>query len=526
MSQPRFFLMVFLIGSLFWAKGMYSLDPDFGFHLRMGQIILTQGIPSVDSFSYTMPSFPDIDEAWLLDICIALLYPRIGWGGLAAIFTALALGALLIVQGIATISLQPSPARRGGINNIMLLLCSSVLLIFSGVRPQAVSWFFLAVVLRVLLDSRWKRYGRFVLPLVFVLWSNLHGGFVAGLATMGVITTMQLLQWIFPLFSIKFITPPAPLILRGGIHSLIDMVIFLLCILATSVNPYGWRIYDDVGTVVTSSTARWTIAEWYPTILALDLTMGMLFSFSLFFIYQYWRAINNRLLILYCGYFFAALSSLRNVPIWILVAHPATIIALQRMWEIVRSNPWGRKHYIQAERLVLMASLAVFISQGILIIGRSGSSYLRGAYPVDAVRYLQQFPSSGRLFSDYGWGGYLIWHLPEKKTFVDGRMALWVQTQPVPQGETENAFSDYMAITSQKKPIQPVVDRYEIDTVLLPVEQEEKQGIFHDLAALLRKYFAKKTPSVGALPSIQKQLLESGWRIVYQDQVAEILRKQ
>lgn len=524
MSNMKCLILLF-VWCIFFIRGLFFLDPDFGFHLRMGQMIMEQGIPLTDPFSYTMSGFPDIDEAWLLDVGIALLYPHVGMGGLVILFSFLTLGSLLIVQDIA----QSGNAREGA-HHIVLLLCSSVLLVFSGVRPQVISWFFLAVVLRIILDPHWNRYGRFFLPLIFVLWSNLHGGFVAGLVTMGVVLVLNAVPYGYMFFlrslrlkkSGTFFLQQRKAVSPSGI--LIDGVLLVLCILSTSVNPYGWRIYDDVGVVVTSSTARWTIAEWYPTILALDLTMGMLFAFSLFFVYHYWRTIHYQLLILYAGYFLAALSSLRNVPIWILTAYPATGIALQRMWEIVRSNPWGKRRYVQAERFLLMASLAVFVSQGILIIGRSGSSYLRGAYPVDAVRYLQKFPSSGRLFSDYGWGGYLIWHLPEKKTFVDGRMALWVQASALP-GETENAFHDYLDITNQKKPIQPAIEKYEINTVLLPVEEEEKKGIFNDLAMLLRKYFAKKTPSVGKLPSIEKQLVQSGWRKVYQDQTAVILRK-
>lgn len=184
-------LILLFIGCLLWGKGMFSLDPDFGFHLRMGQVILEQGIPATDPFSYTMPSFPDIDEAWLLDVAIATLYPKIGMSGLAVIFAVITLGALWIMEGLAG-------WHRRRLKEIVLTLNMTVLLLFAGVRPQAFSLFFLAIVLRILLNKRWNRYGRFALPFLFTLWSNVHGGFVAGLATMGVVVALSLLRRFTP----------------------------------------------------------------------------------------------------------------------------------------------------------------------------------------------------------------------------------------------------------------------------------------------------------------------------------------
>ncbi|MCH7641363.1 hypothetical protein IID22_04155 [Patescibacteria group bacterium] len=46
-------LIVALSFALFWAKGAISLDPDFGFRLKTGELILAEGIPKTDPYSYT-----------------------------------------------------------------------------------------------------------------------------------------------------------------------------------------------------------------------------------------------------------------------------------------------------------------------------------------------------------------------------------------------------------------------------------------------------------------------------------------
>src|SRR5476651_104309 len=82
-------LFLVLLG-LYWLRGSVILDPDFGWHVRMGQIILSKGIPATDVFSYTMPSFPMVDHEWLTNVFLAFSYPFSHLGGLAVLFSVLA----------------------------------------------------------------------------------------------------------------------------------------------------------------------------------------------------------------------------------------------------------------------------------------------------------------------------------------------------------------------------------------------------------------------------------------------------
>src|SRR3990167_10696773 len=86
---PMRIVMWGLVGVTLWLVGWRTLDPDFGWHVRMGNYILANGIPQTDPLSYTMPNFPFIDHEWLTNVLMAVGYERLGMAGLAGGFAGL-----------------------------------------------------------------------------------------------------------------------------------------------------------------------------------------------------------------------------------------------------------------------------------------------------------------------------------------------------------------------------------------------------------------------------------------------------
>jgi len=66
-----FLLIIFVI---FLIRGGVFLDPDFGWHLRVGEIIQESGFPKTDPLSFTMPTFGFVDHEWLTNISISYIY--------------------------------------------------------------------------------------------------------------------------------------------------------------------------------------------------------------------------------------------------------------------------------------------------------------------------------------------------------------------------------------------------------------------------------------------------------------------
>jgi hypothetical protein len=99
LRHPQTFRIIFYlcIVTLFIYRCWIYLDPDFGWHLRQGQLILSQGIPTKDPYSYTMPDYPYIDHEWLVNVLIYLIHSNFGMISLSAVFGLIATLSLVII---------------------------------------------------------------------------------------------------------------------------------------------------------------------------------------------------------------------------------------------------------------------------------------------------------------------------------------------------------------------------------------------------------------------------------------------
>ena len=170
------------------AKGVQ--DPDFFWHLTTGELIARSGsVPTTDPFSFTWAGQPWTLHEWLSELAIYQLITRAGdvatlfvFGLLpAAIFALLAW--VLARQGVGVLAL-----------GLAALPVSLVLVPYVTVRPQAISWLLLAALIGLLLALRPSRpaWALALIPF-FVMWANLHGLWVIGLAVVAVYAIFTLL---------------------------------------------------------------------------------------------------------------------------------------------------------------------------------------------------------------------------------------------------------------------------------------------------------------------------------------------
>ena len=172
-------LLCFALGPL--SQKLLS-DGDIGWHIRNGQEILrSHSLPSTDSFSSTMNGKPWFAWEWLYDALIGGIYNVSGLNGVVAV------SALLIAVTFLTAF---RTMLRDGANHLvallLLLLAVSASMIHALARPHLVSWLFVVVWFAVL-DREEGNHGStlnrlFWLPVLMLLWVNLHGGFLLGFA--------------------------------------------------------------------------------------------------------------------------------------------------------------------------------------------------------------------------------------------------------------------------------------------------------------------------------------------------------
>ena len=426
------------------------MDPDLGWHLRYGQLILSSGLPQSDPFSYTMPSYIYANHEWLQDIILSTWQ---SWGGLelpSLIFAILTTSTIFLSIPKITVTWQFAT----------IFLSAAIFLSFAGIRPQTVSWLFFVIVLKIIKSQRFF----LLLPLIFLVWANLHGGFIIGLISLFIYVLSKTIS------ERKILTK--------------EVSVLILSILVTLINPYQFKLWQEIWKSATDPALRTVIEEWFPLLFA---PQPLTIIWSLIFIYffiKYKSGLSLFEKILYPILFLAAVSSGRNMPFFILATMPFSIT------------------FSQKYRKILIILFYLFLATFLLSVAQifSPAKIDSVNYPAAAISFLKKQQIEGEIFAPYSWGGYLIWQYPQKKVFIDGRMPSW--RQDFIKGESEYALGEYLDVLKNKYQLEEVFNKYKIGLVLWSISSREKYT----------EEFTKNLP-------------RSGWKKIYEDEVAVIYER-
>jgi hypothetical protein len=220
LAITRLPIQIVLLG--FGAKAV--VDTDIWGHLRFGlDLIATHTLPAVDRYSFTSTP-PWVNHEWLSDALFATAYANGGLPGLVLLRILSLSGALIALnRGLRYVSW---PLRDG-------LIAAAVLMslpLLGTVRPQIFSFPLYALALVGLSeDAVW-------LPLVFVVWANLHGGWLIGLGAVVVRTAV------------------APTKRR--------VLVAVGCAAATLLTPFGFSLWWALADAILRGWAD--VVEWQP----------------------------------------------------------------------------------------------------------------------------------------------------------------------------------------------------------------------------------------------------------------------
>lgn len=414
---PALLLLVIVV-----ADGAQFADPDLWGHIRAGQAILEQGhVILRDTYSY--PAFGQLyrNHEWLTEFLMALIYNHGGVIGLKLWkFTCVALTFGFLAAGL-------SETGAGATVQLYTLMCTSVAIIMEmQFRPQLFTYLLFAAVLMVLAGHNYRGSARVWLAIpIMALWANLHGGFVIGIATLGVYTAVVGMQ---------------DIIAQKGLNRALRLaLITLAATLATLATPWGIILWREVARPVFSPAIRTLIVDWHPLTLALAEqwkqshwgVLFYLFVFGLMGCLAITFALTPKggdlpLVAIAAVMSLAAFNAARNIPLAAIaltlpVARHVSLV-LGRLRE--RAAAQGRRFEAEPGRsrvnqwMVGAVAIALGISFGLF------SPQLRAfdVYPTGAVAFMQRQRLSGNVLNDFNWGEYLIWHLtPASKVFIDGR---------------------------------------------------------------------------------------------------------
>jgi len=497
MRRHRGLIVLFIIFiGLFLYRGADYLDPDFGWHIQVGNLILKHGISYTDPFSYSMPSYPFVDHEWLTNLSWAITFNHFGMLPLLVILSFLAVGSLLFQTMFADKKWVALP----------LILSAATLFEFVGVRTQVITWFFLSVLVCVLSQkSLWKKW-RFFLPFLFLIWANLHGGFGIGVGVLGIVLLGRSIEE------------------RKNVKE--NVIILLLCTTVTLINPFGIRLWWEFWMQLSDSQLRWSIAEWYPAIYFANIAFWVYFTLSLVLVIRYWKKYTITELFLYFFLLMEGMASMRNIPLWIIASFSMTVRSISYLHQESSAFLYGSERFRIAYFFFGIIALCMFLPQfGIYFYADYISSNAPDAYPRQAIVYLQKHTPKQQIFSSYDWGGYLDWKFPQKKVFIDGRMPSWRWQASIP-GESNYAFDEYKKVLGEQIPFADFAAKYHITMLLVPkADMEMPESKIFGITFPKNSFIGNLLISQKSFYLLVQEAKKSGWKQVYQDRTSFILQK-
>ncbi len=494
--------MIFLciVTSLYaLLAGLRTLtDYDLGWQMATARwVVQHHQISSIDVLSYTAKGQP-----WVYPVGAGLLFYllfSIGKYSLLSWF-----GALVCVSTTA-ILLRPASL----ISCALTLLAVPLIALRTAPRAEMFSVLLFATFLSVL----WTYYtqGRerlWLLPMLMVLWVNLHLGFIAGLGLAFAYVLLEATDWVSP--ERRF----------GASQRLRKAWPWLgLTILATILNPWGWSIF---GALLRQDQAMaqhaQTISEWATTplnwtILCASLSLrnaeGAFFVLLVIAALAVLSAILQKQLGAALLLSAAALLSLRHARLQVFCAAVVVVVgstmlrtAIVAITNRLAGIPSARFAF-QIAAILLLTTLAVLRSSDVV----TNRAYFRATslatfgtglswwFPEGGVSFIEAQAVPGNLMNDYNEGGFVIWRLgAEYPDYIDSRA--------IPFGPERMARAGLLMASGPDSMVwQEEANRYNINVILVAIGRYDGLQFF---------------------PALKQFCTSQSWRPVYLDESSAV----
>lgn len=489
----RLAVALLFVGLFAMAVRTPAADTDTWWHLQSGRVMWETRRPlRIDLFSHTRAGVPWVNHSWLSQVWMFWLFDYFAQSGLAlwVASTVVATFALVYLQ------MEGSPFTRAFIV-ILAAVTSAVVWI---ARPQLVSLLFTATVSYVLYLWKWRGVNRiWTLPPLFVLWVNLHAGYVLGFMVLAAFIGGELLNHALN----RILGPSLQPVLNWRQLGWLAWVSILSALLL-AINPNTTRMWTYYLDTVNISVLQDYIQEWQspdfhplhtqPFIWLLLITCAA-FGLS-------GRRVDGTDLVLVGLFAYAALLAARNIGPFALVTAPALSRHVNAFLTSARAGERNRPRYLDIAieprarplfgavnlwLLILLTALATFKVR--MSLNPAADEEAQRRYlPVQAVAWIREHRPPGEIFNPYNWGGYLIWELwPDYRVFVDGRTDLY----------GDALLAEYLEIQRGEPGWETKLARYNVNLVLTYPDDA--------LSARLE--------------------CDRGWKLVYRDDMAVIWQR-
>jgi hypothetical protein len=454
---------------------------DIWWHLKTGLTLLSGVFPKVDIFSFTATGREWILHEWGSEIVFALIDKYWSLAGL------MVFKAIIVVS---TIGIVYKSIQKRSVNFFLSLLIMLLVIIGSAnlwvVRPHIFSMLFLVILADRVYDY-WDNGNKsilYYLPFLFLVWINLHGGFVLGFVFLGVCIAAQSINNFF-----KFDTSYE--VSQSKVNNLFisSVVSFFACF----INPNTYKSILYPFSYLGNNIPSHLVQEWQSVtfkdnpdfmIVIFFVIVSLCFSkkrprffeAALIILFIFWSLKSQRL----TGYFSVLCIPLMGESLQSLIQdyYSKLISATKgragnllnkignyistRSVEFIGLDKQLNKHSILIASIIIFSIITVtdYFPSFIKVIKNESS------YPVATLEYLKTHEIKGNILNKFRWGGLLIYEFPEKKVFIDGRLDVY----------QKDILDEYLTVVDLKDDWEKIISKYNITHVLL-----DKDAVFSSL---------------------------------------------
>jgi hypothetical protein len=442
-------------------------DPDTGWHIRSGELIMaTHAFPRTDPFSYTRQGEPWCAWEWAYDVVIAAIHHVSGLNGVV-LFTAVVISTTFAL-------LFRFILRRSGnlvVAGSLTLLAMAAAQVHMLARPHVLSWLFTLLWVEALLRFEdGEGWALLWLPPLMLLWVNVHAGFVLGLGLLGIFVTGRI--WSALTTGRKED--------RQAITLLV--IVFVVCLLATLLTPYGYKLHVHVYQYLSNSFLMNNIEEFASP--NFHLPVYGFFELFLLLVIAGATAARNRIsgLLLMLFSLHAGLYAIRNIPIAAIILslvlgplltsaistrarRPGWLHALLNTGQDISDSMTRLEKQLHGHMLasaVMAAAVALVLHDGRAFSQRVVDAHFdEKAFPVKAAQFIARQGIRDHLFSTDTWGAYLIYRLyPQTKVYFDDRHDFY----------GESFIKEYAKAALGTRQWREPLDHYGVKWVLMPTD--------------------------------------------------------
>jgi len=472
-NTKTFAIYVFLISfaCLYYVSNAPVLldHYDLGWHLAAGDLIREQGnIPFQDPWSFTSGGRQWYNLSWLWDVIASVLFQYTKFSGL--VLFVVGCGAV-IVGYLASICLSSGASAAA----VCISVFSACLLypcfaadpnIYLAASPNMATMLFCVIFYgECLKRTRWL-----LLPLMMVLWVNLHGGFLFGFLVVGVFCGAALLR-----------------------RDWVDLKIYGFaaagCFIAILINPLGWHIYDGVAATL-GHFVQGYITEWLSYFQNISLPASIPgISYILIFValeLRYRGSCPVEARLLSWLFLFLGLYQFRYMSFFFIFSTVPLALHLDRLLPKQLDD-------LRVQRSLLAAGIIGACCLPLTFMQKEPALELPQMLSEQDALYLQTHFPHARLLNNWNVGGFLIFFTRGAiPVFVDGRAAT---------AYPDALLRDYFKLPEleiNETAWDTVLEKYQIDTVLWVKGHEElrrflvgKRGWKEEYAGLYESIYVK-----------------------------------